>query len=192
MAELANLLLEVELGTKPEVEHLFNYALSQVYSSHYLNKINNFIRGRINVKEEMSQKPNIVAWNNGSTIFINKLVFYQKSRTDQIQYLLHEFTHVLQNRRNFMVLKTFPELHHLGEELYDIARKNLVGTMAEFLTGHDQPLPTKDEYETVAYLMNGKIDWNALNRDGRKDFVNKLYDSGIFNMKSIFWKKRVP
>ena len=192
MPLLKELLLEVELsGTEKNTENLFNYALNQVYAPHYIDKINSFIRNRIFIKEAESPKPNIVAWNNGSTIFINKPVFYEKTKTDQIQYLLHEFTHVMQNKRNFMITKTFPELHKLGEELYEIAQKNLQGTMAEFLTGHDQKLPTHDEYEIVAYLMNGKIEWSALTNKGRKEFVNALYNSGIFNMRSNFWKHRI-
>ena len=63
--------------------------------------------------------------------------------------------------------------------------------MSEFLTGKNQPLPTKDEYEVVAYIMNGKIDWSALNNKGRRDFINALHSSNIFNMGSNFWKTRL-
>jgi len=192
MSMLKELLLEIELeGTQKGVEQIFNNALMQVYSPNYLNKINNYIKNKIMIKEVDNQKQNIVAWNNGSTIFVNKPVFYEKSKTDQVQYLLHEFTHVMQNKRNFLIAKAFPEIHALGETLYNIVQKNLIGSMSEFLTGKNQPLPTKDEYEVVAYIMNGKIDWSALNNKGRRDFINALHSSNIFNMGSNFWKTRL-
>ncbi len=184
-------LIEVELGTNENIESLFNHALTTVYSPSFMTKINSFIKNRIDVKEIDNQKQNIVAWNNGSTIYVNKNVFFKKNKTEQIKYLLHEFTHVLQNRRNFVVVKTFPELHRLGEDLYDIVRKNLVGSISEFLTGRPQQLPSKDEYEVLAYLMNGEIGWSALNSKGRKLFVNELYNCGLFNMRSPFWHKRI-
>jgi predicted metal-dependent peptidase len=156
-----------------------------------MTKINSFVKNRIEIKSA-PQKENIVAWNNGSTIYVNSNVFYKKSKTEQMKYLLHEFIHLLQNKRNFMVSKTFPEIHKLGEDLYEIVSKNLVGSMAEFLTGRNQNLPTKDEYEILAYLMNGKVDFDALNNKGKKEFVNELYNCGLFNIKSPFWQKRLP
>jgi hypothetical protein len=188
---IENYLIEVEMGSDPEINRLFNYALTTVYSPSFMTKINSFVKNRIDIKKA-DQKENIVAWNNGSNIYVNSNVFFKKTQAEQIKYLLHEFAHLLQNKRNFVIAKTFPELNKLGENLYEIVRKNLVGTMAEFLTGRNQNLPTKDEYEILAYLMNGKIDWNVLNAKGRKEFVNELYSSDLFNMKSSFWQHRLP
>ena len=56
--------------------------------------------------------------------------------------------------------------------------------------------PLADKYvnneEALAYFMNGKMDWSKISLEGKKEILNLLNSSNIFNLKSNFWKNRLP
>lgn len=189
--ELKNFLIEVAIGENASIEKTFNHALELVFSNSYLKKINKFIRNKVVVVDAQDKNERIVAWNIGTKIYVNKQIFYSKNKTDQIRFLLHEFMHVLMNKKSFLIQRQFKELHDLSQELYEIVNKSLVKPMSVFLTGEEQKIPTMDTQEIISYLMNGKISFNALTPEGKKKFIKTLVNSGIFNLHSDFWKRRL-
>lgn len=189
--ELFNLIAEVQIGEDADVNKLFNWALTQIYSKEYLDKINKFITGKLQIKEMVKNNTTVAESDRNGTIYINKPLFYSKSKNEQVKYLLHEFVHIQQNKRNFVVSKTFQELHDLSEELYAIVKKNLLKPLPVFLTGKEQQMPTSDSYEIIAYLMNGSVNFSVLKPEGKKEFIAAMVNSNIFNMQSTFWLKRL-
>lgn len=143
------------------------------------------------IVDAQDKNERIVAWNIGTKIYVNKQIFYSKNKADQIRFLLHEFMHVLMNKKSFLIQRQFKELHDLSQELYEIVKKSLVKPMSVFLTGEEQKIPTMDTQEIISYLMNGKINFNALSLEGKRKFIKTLLNSGIFNLQSNFWKRRL-
>jgi len=190
MARLQDYLIEVRLGKNPEVDKVFNLALEQVYSNSFLGKINDILTKRIKVKEKVMNNPNAVAWNKGSTIYVNKPVFYSKPINDQIRYLLHEFAHVIHHSKGFLFLKKFKEMKTLSNNLWEIIDKH-ANDKGKFLTGKPMDKKYLNKEETVSYLMNDSIDWKQISPEGKQLFINELKKSGMFNLQHPFWKKRL-
>jgi hypothetical protein len=189
--ELDNYLLEVELGTSnPQINNLFNVALKQIFNRQYLARIENIINKKIKIKEVHDRNPNVIAYSIGSTIYINKKEFYRLPLDHQIKYVLHEFVHTMQNNRRFFILKGLKELHDLTNRLSDAVQGNLLKPYSVFLTKKNTKIGEGGKYEIFAYLMNNSIDWNALNTEGRKKFLQALEDSNVLNLESPFWKAR--
>lgn len=184
-------LFEVTLSTSNDkLNSIFNFALQQVFQKWYLDKIDDKIKSEVKV-EEVRDKRSIVGWQSGKKIYINAPLFYAKPVNLQIRYLLHEFLHLLQKSKKFIFLKQFKELDTLGKNLLIIVKQNLLQSLSMFLTGKDQELPTDSYEEVLAYLMNDKINWNALKPEGRRQFISLLKQSNIFNLKSDFWQRRL-
>lgn len=190
MARLNDYLIELKIGKNPEIEKVFNLALEQVYSSQYLNKIENVITKRVKLKEKVSNDPNAVAWNKGTDIFVNKPVFYAKPIQQQMRYLLHELTHVLHNSKGFLFMRNFKEMKALTDALWKIVNENTKDP-GKFLTGKSLDKKYLNKQETIAYLMNDSIDWKQISPRGRQLFVNELKKSNMFNLQHPFWKKRL-
>jgi len=190
MARLYDYIIEVQLGSDPKLNKLFNLALKQVYSPEYLSKIDRILSKKINLKEKILKDPNVAAWNKGTTIYVNKPVFYSKPIKEQIKYLLHEFVHLLHHSKNFILLKNFKEMKNLSSKLYKIVAKNSKD-VGKFLTG--KPLNKKfiNSEEVLSYLMNDSINWNYISPQGRQLFINELKHSNMFNLEHPFWKKRL-
>lgn len=189
--ELRKFLTEVKIGNDEDIESAFNKALELVFTPLYLNKIEKNILDRVKIVDDEDRNQNIVAWNIGTTIYVNKQVFYSKQKADQIRFLLHEFSHVLMNKKSFLIQRQFKDLHDLSDRLYKIVSKTLNKPLSVFLTSTNQNLPTKDKQEIISYLMNGKIDWSAISKEGRIEFIKELRKSNIFNLQTNFWRKRL-
>jgi len=190
MARLNDYLLELKIGKNPEIEKIFNLALKQVFSAQYLNKIESTINKRIKIKEKIIKDQNMVAWNEGTNIYINKPIFYAKSSTQQIRYLLHEFMHVLHHSKSFFILRDFKEIKKLSSALWPIVKEN-TKDIGMFLTGKSINKKYLNKEETVSYLMNGNIKWNQISPKGKQLFIAELKRSNIFNLQDQFWLKRL-
>lgn len=173
-----------------DIHRDFGNALLQVFSPDYLVKIKSKLKKNITIKEKDFKDPSNVAYVEGKTIYVNKPIFDRLSQKEKVKYLMHEFIHIMQNTKNFFVLKTFKEVFDLGSTLYSITKKHLTGTLAEFLTGKDQKI-TNPKYEVISYLMNGDIDWSRISEKGRKQFIEALHASKIFNLRTSFWRERL-
>lgn len=189
MASLADYIYEVKLGKDPNIDKIFNEALKQVFSDRYFNKIENKLTKRIDVIEKKGPA-NTVAWNKGTTIFINPNEFNKRDMKNKMKYLLHEFLHVLQHSKSGMFMRDFKELRNLSRKLFSISKK-YTKDVGLFLTGKKVPGRFINHEEALSYLMNDSIQWNQINAKGRKVFLNELQKSGIFDLSSNFWRSRL-
>jgi hypothetical protein len=185
-------LYEVKLGEDPEIESIFNEALKEVFSKNYLDKIEKIIYNKIKLREVRLKNEDEVAWVSGpGVITINKNAFDKRTHIQKIKYLLHEFIHVLQVSKSFFFFKKFKELHELANKLDKIVRLGLVKPYQVFLTGRNVSLGNAGRYEVISYLMNDSIDWSAIKEDSKDQFIYALKTSGLFNIESSFWRKRL-
>jgi len=173
-----------------ELHRDFGKALKQVFSEEYLNKIQSVIKRNIVIKEKDFKNPSKAAYVEGRTIFVNKPVFDRLSSKERVKYLMHEFIHIMQNTKNFFVVRAFEEVYDLGDELYKIVKRNLKGSIGEFLTGAKNKI-SSPKYEIISYLMNGDIDWTQLTMDGKREFIIALNNSKMFRLNTVFWKERL-
>jgi hypothetical protein len=188
---LFDYLTEVELKNLTDIDRSFNKALAQVFSPEYFQSIQKIINKAITIKLVNKKNQNIVAYNVGNKIFINDWVFQNYDEKKKIQIILHEFMHLLQRKRKLFFFKEFKPLHDLTNNLYAIVKKNLVRPFSVFLTGKALDVGPGGKYEILAYLMQDSINWSALNESGKKEFIDELKRSRIFNLSHPFWKKRL-
>ena len=173
-----------------EIHKDFGNALLQVFSPAYLTKIKENLKKNIRIKEKDFKDPSRVAYVEGKTIYVNKPIFDSLSQKDRTNYLMHEFIHIMQNIRNFFILKTFKEVFNLGKELYAISKEHVDGHISEFLTGKKQKVGNP-KLEIISYLMNGNINWSKMSKEGKERFIKSLDDSNIFNLRTSFWRERL-
>jgi hypothetical protein len=190
--DLENYLLEVQLKTTKSINSIFNVALKQIFQPEFLRKIENTLRKTIKIREIDNRNQKIVAYNQGSSIYINKRPFGALVLTKKMNYLLHEFIHVLQNMRRFFLFRGFKEINDMTADLNDVVKSNLVKSFPEFLTGKSVRIGGGDKYEILAYAMNGTLDWTALTKEGQEKFVKILREYGVFNLENQFWHSRLP
>lgn len=185
-------LTEVALeGVDSELQSLFNYALGQVFSASIVRKIEEKIKQNISIKSVVKNNDNIVAYQSGNSIYINKPTFEEKTQEQKIQYLLHETFHILMTSKHLFILQNFKELNELSRELFEIIKNGLVKSYSVFLTGREIKLPTGGSEELLPYFCNNKIDWSAVTPQTRVQFIKTLAQSRLFNLKSRFWIKRL-
>lgn len=192
--KLNDLLVEAKTEEGRELEQAIANALKKVFKGQYIQKIQGKIGDDIVIKKKDFGNKNAVAYTKGRTIYVNEPVFSKMEMKDKVRYLLHEFIHIMQNTKNFMVVRSFKEVYDLADELWPIVKKNLTKPLAVFLTGRNQSLGTSDrylKYELISYLMNGDIRWDALTKEGYQQFIEVLRKSNIFNLNSDFWIKRL-
>jgi len=182
-------LKEVELDTDPNLNYLFSVALRQVFSINFLAKIDQIIKKNIKIKT-VNEKPGVIGYNQGETIFVNKNEFFQRSEEQQVRYLLHEFMHILQRKRG-MFFRKFPEIKNLTNDLKEIISKNSKYPLSVFLTGKKQDLGPGQKWEILSYFMNDSINWNAISAAGKQEMIKAFESSRIFNLDHAFWKKRM-
>jgi len=190
MAYLHNYLTELSIGDNQDLEKVFNLALSQVFSKTYLDKIESTLEKKINIKEKVNNNQNIVAWTEGTTIYVNRPEFYARDMRSRMKYILHEFIHVLNNSKSFIMLNKFKEINDLSTELWEIIKTH-TKDIGKFLTGRTVPKSLLNNQESLSYLMNDSIDWRQITPEGKVLFIKALKDSGVFNIQHMFWKKRL-
>ena len=188
---LEDYLIEVQMGTVSNIETLFNLALKHIFKADYLRKIYNTISRTVKIIQVHEKNQNIIAWNRGSTIYINKAAFGELVLSKKLKYLLHEFMHVMQNLKRFFLFRGFKEIHDLTLDLDDIVQNSLVKSFEEFLTGRKVNIGRGGKYEILAYLMSGSIHWDAITPEGKEKFIKTLEGYDIFNLESPWWKQRL-
>jgi len=185
-----NYINEVTIDTNPELQNFFNMAIKQVFSAQYVQKIDRILKRSIRIKEK-SERPGVVAFNDGgSTIFINPDEFYKREKKVQIKYILHEFIHILQRKKGF-ILRKFKEMKKVTNELNSVLNKYLKKPLSVFLTGKNQKLGAGAKWEILSYFMNDSINWGAISSEGKAAIIKVLQNSQIFNLNHPFWKKRL-
>lgn len=174
----------------PEINKLFNSALEQVFSNQFLRKIDRIIKNSIEIKT-IEDEENTVAYNQGNKIFLNSKVFFNYDKSAQIRYILHEFVHILQ-RKQGIFFKKFKDIKKFSIELYKIIKEYSKHPPSVFLTGQNQDLGSGGKWEGLSYFMNNSIHWSKINEIGKHKIINLFKKSKIFNLRSKFWKRRLP
>lgn len=186
--EMTTYITELRIGTNPSLEKVFNFALAQIFTKEYLDKIEDTINKRVSLSF-VKLKRGVEGYSTNKEIFINKEEFDKKIMIKKIELILHEFIHILQRSKSFFVLKSFKRLEELTNKLNKIVKKNIVKpyTFNSILAGHEVNVGGK--YEILAYLLADRIKWEGLSKKGKTEIYNELKQSNIFNVDSMMWKK---
>lgn len=193
------LLEEVQLATESDniknLQKIFNYGLKQVYSESFLPKVEEAIKNKVRLREKVSSKINEVAWiDNFNVIYINPPPFYSQTKENQVRIILHEFIHLLHSSRKFLFFKNFPEMKKLSSFLFRRVKSGLNrgSSVGEFLANKKNASSKYiNREEVLAYLMTGSVNWNSITKEAKEDIIKALQDSGMFNLSSDFWRKRL-
>lgn len=182
---------EAVKDVEPKLRRVFNDALKEVFTPSFLAEISKKVGDHLIIKQ-VEEKPNIIAYNVGSTIYINKTVFWNLTPKQQARYLLHEFIHILQRKRGVSLLAKFADVRTLSKRIYSIYKEHSTQPLSVFLTGKNQDLGAGGKWEVLSYFMNNTIDWRAIDDEGKIKIISEIKGSGIFNTNSPFWRRRLP
>lgn len=185
--DLENYLLEQKLGKNPDLMEFFNSFATQVFTQNFLNKIKKIIP-KLNIRETVNNNNHMAAFTDSyNNIFINKPVFYQLSKTEQISVLLHEFIHILQ-------FKNVREIKQLSQEAWNLLNKlkKPEAQMSQVVLGKiDIKKKFINRHEILPYLMNEKVRWDYLEDGAKEELQNLLKRSKVFQVDSRFWQERL-
>ena len=127
-----------------------------------------------------------INYTKGTDIYVSDKL-YNLPTEQSVVYLLHELVHALSNTAKFNGLV------QLNNSLWKLILKNIEkNNINKFLTGKDQDIHSSFKDEIVSYLMNNSLQWEMVDSNFKKEFINIVFSSGIFNLESSFWKKRFP
>lgn len=175
-------------------EEILLRGIREVFSGEYLPKVSQ-VAENIKIQEVVANN-DITAYSqssiSGTKTFVNKNVFTSFTPDQKKNTLLHEFIHILQNSRKYLLKSNFPEIKALENNLFSICRIYLTANLNRFLSGGNTQLKTTGKEEIVPYLMTGKVDWSVMKDEGKTKFLAALSSSGIFNLTTQFWKLRLP
>jgi predicted metallopeptidase len=190
--KLEDFLLEVQIGKDERVNNLFNIALKQAFSAAFVNKIEEKLKKRIRIKEIYGKNKEVIAFNRGNAIYLEKSNFDKLPIKKRIQFLLHEFIHILQRKKKLGVFGAFKDIDDVNIALDKVLSRHLKSPKEIFLTGRNVKLGGGARNEILSYLMNDSIKWDLLPPEGKKEFVDVVKNSQIFNINHPFWKARLP
>lgn len=177
--------LRINSGEKA-LDNLFHRYMEQVFSPMFLKKINRFFDVTL-VLRDFKQKSNVMAYTQGTKIYINRPMFATVSKDKAMDYIMHELIHVLGNTGKF------PELELLNKKLLNIVVKGVEKEkITEFLTGASQNIHSDWRGELINYLCNNSFKWELGMKEVKDAYKETLEESGLFNMKSVWWQKRFP
>lgn len=166
------------------LDKMFRAYLQQVFSQTFLKKIDRIFDTKLILKN-FKEKSNVMAYTQGTKIYINRPVFFSTPKDHAMNYIMHELFHVLNNTHRF------PELTKVNKELLNVVYNGVPrGKEAEFLSGKPQNIHSDWRGEVINYLCNNSIKWDLAAFGTKLAYKEILEESGLFNMTSPFWKKR--
>lgn len=172
-------------SSEKALDELFKRYLKEVFSAAYLNKINRRINTTIKLRN-FRERTNVMAYAQGTKIFINKPLFDTVPKDRGVDYIMHEMFHVLSNTGKF------PEIVKVNNELVSVVANAVPrDKVSDFFTGKHQNIYSNWKGEALSYLCNNSINWDIAVPGTKLAYKNILEESGIFNMESNFWKKRI-
>lgn len=177
--------LRISSGEKA-LDNLFNKYMALIFSPLFLKKINRLF-DRTLVFKDFKQKNNVMCYTQGTKIYINRPLFASVEKDKAMDYIMHELFHVLSNTG------LFPELNVVSGRLLNIVSKGVEKeNIAEFLTGKKQNIHSDWRGELINYLCNNSFKWELAMKEVKEAYRETLEESGLFNMKSVWWQKRFP
>ena len=176
---------EIEINS--EIDSLndnFRKYLEQVFSPIFIKKMDRVFKAPIRIKN-FKEKTNIMALTfPDGEVFINTGLIKDLPNDRKMIYIMHELFHVLQKKPQFKELRRLNDL--LGiRTLKFISKKNI----NEFLTGKKQDIHSNYKEEFLSYCANFAFKWEMA-PELKKIYYDTLYNTGIFNMGSKWWKER--
>ena len=127
---------------------------------------------------------------NGTVIMVANIgngLFASVEKNKAMDYIMHELFHVLSNTGRF------PELDVVSRKLLNIVSKGVEKeNITEFLTGKKQNIHSDWRGELINYLCNNSFKWELAMKEVKEAYKEILEESGLFNMNSVWWKKRFP
>jgi hypothetical protein len=176
---------ELIINTKnKQLNFLYRKTLKEIFSSDYLNKIDNYFLKGLTIKN-IKRKNNVVAITKGKEVSVNSLIYSSLPLESAVMYLVHETFHVLQNINVFNKLKEVNDkLCYVGMKLIPKDKINL------FLTGKNQDIHSDPTKEFLTYFSNNVFVWD-INPNLKPQFKKIIEQAGIFNTNSNWWKKRI-
>ena len=177
--------LRVSSGEKA-LDTLFRKYMKDVFSPTFLAKIDRQYDTTLNLRD-FKEKSNVMAYTQGTKIYINRPLFYSTPKEKAMNYIMHELIHVLINTG------AFPELKVVSAKLANIVAKGVSkDKISDFFTGNHQNIHSDWHGETINYLCNNSIKWEFGMAGIKEAYKETLEESGLFNMKSAWWQKRFP
>lgn len=175
--------LRISSGEKA-IDILFIKYMKEVFSPSFIKKIGRVYNHNL-VLKDFKERSNVMAYTQGTKIYINAPMFNTVPKKRGMDYIMHELFHVLNNTHRF------PELANLNKRLLNVVNKAVPhGKENEFLTGKPQNIHSDWRGEVVNYLCNNSIKWDVAVIGTKEAYKEILEESGLFNMSSAFWKKR--
>lgn len=177
--------LRISSGEKA-LDNLFHRYMELIFSPMFLKKINRFFNTTL-VFRDFKQKSNVMCYTQGTKIYINRPMFAAVTKEKSMDYIMHELFHVLSNTGKF------PELDMVNKKLLNIVSKGVEReNITEFLTGQKQNIHSDWHGEVINYLCNNSFKWELAMKEVKEAYRETLEESGLFNMKSVWWQKRFP
>lgn len=177
--------LRISSGEKA-LDKMFRTYLIQVFSPNFVKKIDRVFTIPL-VLRDFRERSNVMAYTQGTKIYVNKPLFFSTPKDKAMNYIMHELIHVLSNTGKF------PELVNVNKQLANIVAKAVdKDKISLFFTGKQQNIHSDWRGEAINYLCNNSIDWSAAVIGTKEVYKETLEESGLFDMTSPFWKKRFP
>lgn len=175
--------LRIKSGEE-SLDILFRKYMKDVFSPHFLSKIDRVFNVTLKFGD-FKQKSNVMCYTQGTKIYINRPMFYSTEKSKAMNYIMHEMLHVLSNTNKF------PELNLVNKKLNTIVLNGVErGKESDFFTGKHQNIHSDWHGEVLNYLCNNSINWSVASFGTKLAYKETLEESGLFNMNSVFWKKR--
>lgn len=163
---------------------LFRKYMKDIFSPTFLAKIDRQFDATLKLKD-FREKSNVMAYTQGTKIYINRPLFYSTPKDKAMNYIMHEMFHVLNNTGRF------PELSILNKKICSVVNNGVKrGKESDFFTGKHQNIHSDWHGEVINYLCNNSINWDVAIPGTKLAYKTLLEQSGLFNMNSSFWKKR--
>lgn len=166
-----------------EVNTNFRKYLSKVFNTVFIKKLDRVFKEPL-VVETFKKNNNVMAITSGRKIAVNIEMFKELPTDRAMVYILHELFHVLQNTNQFPEISTINRMLK-NATLSKINEKDIT----RFLTGKTQNIHSDYNYEFLPYCSNFAFDW-SLSKELKQEYYRILEQSGIFNLKSDWWKVR--
>ena len=193
---------------KERLNKVFDLALKEIFTKRFYDKIQSQIK-KIKIKEydlltyfynfligeALEKRAGYVRFNRFfSTGKINISKNYTKTIKKIKIIILHEFIHILQSQKFLYFFNRIREFEEHSKRISDILEKNIKeGVDLSNFFGYVSGAINNFDIEAVAYLVSseGKLRWNFLEKNGKKELTKELKRANIFNINSKYWKERL-
>lgn len=164
-------------------EELLGFS-SNILTKDYYNKIKEELKNIRIKKRKMSKE--VVAYSLKKRIYINENRFFSLTKKAQMEYVLHEILHIMQEKDKNLVSQ--------GKFIYSFLNSQKIDkkqSLSEIIIGRKNLSKRYfNDKEIIPYLLNHSIDFKYLKEGSRETVLSYLKEGNIFNMNSTYWKEK--